>query len=153
MKCENCGFKNREGVKFCEKCGATLPDVKGLVCTNCRKENRAGIRFCEKCGNPLSEGNKCLCGNCGFENRPEINFCEKCGDALGGTRFLEQDELSHQLHVPKPQGKRRRWLWVVGGELAAVSPYAVWYSRCYPSLRIQMIPSCLILWIIPGEIW
>lgn len=29
MKCENCGFENKDSAKFCTKCGASLNEVKG----------------------------------------------------------------------------------------------------------------------------
>ncbi|MEW6029794.1 MAG: zinc-ribbon domain-containing protein [Chloroflexota bacterium] len=60
MRCPSCNFENREGVKFCESCGAALPAVvfsappavqtAVQVCPVCGTQNRAGARFCGKCG-------------------------------------------------------------------------------------------------------
>ncbi len=60
MRCPSCSFENREGVKFCESCGAALPAAvfspslviqpAMQVCPVCGTHNRAGARFCGKCG-------------------------------------------------------------------------------------------------------
>ncbi|MEW6239366.1 MAG: zinc-ribbon domain-containing protein [Chloroflexota bacterium] len=60
MRCPSCNFENREGVKFCESCGAALPAVvfsthpviqpTTQVCPVCGTQNRADARFCGKCG-------------------------------------------------------------------------------------------------------
>ncbi|MBN2385830.1 MAG: zinc ribbon domain-containing protein [Anaerolineales bacterium] len=61
MKCAACGFENRPNIKFCENCGATLPEVisspaagppppSARFCPNCGGQIRPGARFCEACG-------------------------------------------------------------------------------------------------------
>jgi len=50
MKCPKCQFDNREGVKFCEKCGAKME----LVCPNCGAEVPLDRQFCGECGHNLS---------------------------------------------------------------------------------------------------
>jgi class 3 adenylate cyclase/tetratricopeptide (TPR) repeat protein len=52
--CGGCGTENREGARFCGKCGAELRAT--LVCPDCREENPAGQRFCDACGHPLNGG-------------------------------------------------------------------------------------------------
>ncbi len=50
MKCAECQFDNREGVKFCEKCGAKIE----LVCPNCRAKIPLDRQFCGECGHNLT---------------------------------------------------------------------------------------------------
>ena len=97
MKCANCNYQNRSGVKYCENCGNALR-VKvsaraesiptGNACSSCGTVNRAGIRFCENCGNPLqtkvssvshASAHRQACPNCKKQNRAGIRFCENCG--------------------------------------------------------------------------
>lgn len=56
MKCVNCGYDgNKEGSKFCKKCGAALTKpVKW--CVNCGKELTENEKFCTACGTPQIEG-------------------------------------------------------------------------------------------------
>ena len=51
MKCPKCHFENREGVKFCEECGAKME----LECPECGAEILLGRKFCGKCGHRLEE--------------------------------------------------------------------------------------------------
>ncbi len=51
MKCPKCQFDNREGVKFCEECGAKLE----LVCPECGADIPLGRKFCGDCGHDLTE--------------------------------------------------------------------------------------------------
>jgi hypothetical protein len=51
MKCPKCQTENREGVKFCEECGAKLE----LVCPNCGATVLPDKKFCYECGHPLTE--------------------------------------------------------------------------------------------------
>jgi class 3 adenylate cyclase/tetratricopeptide (TPR) repeat protein len=51
VKCPKCQFENREGVKFCEKCGAKLE----LVCPNCGANIPLDREFCGECGHALVE--------------------------------------------------------------------------------------------------
>jgi class 3 adenylate cyclase len=51
MECPKCQFENREGVKFCEECGATFE----LRCPNCKTKIPLGRKFCGECGFKLTE--------------------------------------------------------------------------------------------------
>ena len=51
MQCPQCQFDNREGVKFCEECGAKFE----LKCPACKAKIPIGRKFCGKCGYDLSE--------------------------------------------------------------------------------------------------
>jgi predicted amidophosphoribosyltransferase len=50
MKCLNCQFDNREGVKFCEKCGAKMESA----CPNCGAKIPLDRQFCGECGHKLT---------------------------------------------------------------------------------------------------
>src|SRR3989442_7879979 len=51
MNCPSCGTDNREGAKFCVKCGHGL----ALACASCGSPYQAGDLFCAECGNSLRE--------------------------------------------------------------------------------------------------
>ena len=51
MECPKCRFENREGVKFCEECGANFE----LRCPNCSAKIPLGRKFCGACGFKLTE--------------------------------------------------------------------------------------------------
>ena len=51
MKCPNCQFENREGAKFCKKCGSKLE----LVCPECSYLLTSDSLFCDECGYNLSQ--------------------------------------------------------------------------------------------------
>jgi hypothetical protein len=42
MKRPNCQFENREGAKFCNRCGYKFE----LTCPECRATNRVDSKFC-----------------------------------------------------------------------------------------------------------
>ncbi|MGD2038271.1 MAG: adenylate/guanylate cyclase domain-containing protein, partial [Desulfobacterales bacterium] len=46
MRCPKCQFENREGVKFCEECGAKFE----LECPACKAHIPLGRKFCGECG-------------------------------------------------------------------------------------------------------
>ena len=45
MQCEQCGFSNPEGMRFCGQCGRTLT----IVCNQCQKQNPGYFKFCGFC--------------------------------------------------------------------------------------------------------
>jgi class 3 adenylate cyclase/tetratricopeptide (TPR) repeat protein len=49
MQCLKCRFDNRDGIKFCEDCGAKLE----LECPSCNKKIPLGTKFCGECGHQL----------------------------------------------------------------------------------------------------
>ena len=54
MQCPKCQFDNREGVKFCEDCGAKFE----IECPACKADIPFGRKFCGECGHqliPISE--------------------------------------------------------------------------------------------------
>jgi len=51
MKCRGCQFENREGAKFCKKCGEKLE----LTCPSCGTPYQQDSLFCDECGHNLRE--------------------------------------------------------------------------------------------------
>ena len=54
MQCPKCQFDNREGIKFCEDCGAKFE----IECPACKADIPIGRKFCGECGHqliPISE--------------------------------------------------------------------------------------------------
>ena len=49
MKCPKCQSDNREGVKFCEECGAKFE----IECPACKARIPLGKKFCGDCGNKI----------------------------------------------------------------------------------------------------
>jgi class 3 adenylate cyclase len=49
MKCPECQFDNREGAKFCGKCGHNFE----VTCQECGAKNQSENNFCDECGSPL----------------------------------------------------------------------------------------------------
>src|SRR5262245_14059272 len=49
MRCVGCGTENKEGRRFCSKCGEPLP----VPCASCAFVNDPGDEFCGACGRPL----------------------------------------------------------------------------------------------------
>ena len=50
MECLKCQFPNREGVQFCEKCGAEMD----FDCPNCGAKVPLDREFCGRCGKRLA---------------------------------------------------------------------------------------------------
>ena len=54
MECPDCQFENREGVKFCEECGAKFE----FECPACKANIPLGSKFCGECGHKLIESSE-----------------------------------------------------------------------------------------------
>jgi hypothetical protein len=54
MECPKCQFENREGAKFCKKCGDRLE----LACPKCSSVLTADSIFCDECGYDLRKPEK-----------------------------------------------------------------------------------------------
>ncbi|MBE6038830.1 MAG: zinc ribbon domain-containing protein [Anaerofustis stercorihominis] len=56
--CPECGKPANAEVKFCQDCGAKLPEktvAEGAVCPKCGKQNAIGTKFCQDCGEKLPQ--------------------------------------------------------------------------------------------------
>jgi predicted ATPase/class 3 adenylate cyclase len=51
VQCLQCKHESREQLRFCEKCGASLP----IRCEGCGSVNRPLAKFCDECGAALAE--------------------------------------------------------------------------------------------------
>jgi class 3 adenylate cyclase/tetratricopeptide (TPR) repeat protein len=67
MKCPKCQFDNREGVKFCEKCGTKME----LACPNCRAKIPMDREFCGECGRNLSIPSEAPAKDLSFDEKLE----------------------------------------------------------------------------------
>ena len=54
-RCPKCGYKNQEGIKFCQECGASLAAIGPKYCISCGTELAPGTRFCGECGGRQEE--------------------------------------------------------------------------------------------------
>jgi len=94
MKCPKCQFDNREGIKFCEECGAKVE----LRCPKCGAEIPPGRKFCGECGHDLS-----------LPSRPilrELSFEEKLAKI---QRYLPKDLTQKILaQRDKIEGERKQ---------------------------------------------
>jgi membrane protease subunit (stomatin/prohibitin family) len=54
VECPTCNAKNKQGSRFCGKCGERLPGSE-LKCGSCGATVAADKAFCANCGKPLSE--------------------------------------------------------------------------------------------------
>src|SRR5262245_58504484 len=50
MYCPRCHAESRDGLKFCEDCGARL----AVACAQCGAEITPGKKFCGSCGSPVT---------------------------------------------------------------------------------------------------
>jgi len=60
MQCPKCQFENREGAKFCGKCGHKFE----ITCSQCGTKNRSDNNFCDECGYDLTR----------HKEAPEIDY-------------------------------------------------------------------------------
>jgi class 3 adenylate cyclase/tetratricopeptide (TPR) repeat protein len=51
MQCPKCQIENRDGIRFCEQCGAKME----LECPNCKAKIPLGKKFCGDCGQNLTQ--------------------------------------------------------------------------------------------------
>lgn len=67
-KCNRCGYKTDENLKFCPMCGYEMVELSAAL---------------NNFGN--SKTNIIHCPSCGTENNSNVKFCLKCGTALGNA--------------------------------------------------------------------
>lgn len=89
----------------------------GLICNNCGFKNLAGERFCSECGNSLLERvsatkNKVqlkkatiTCPSCNFESDSDKKFCGQCGFPLKSdtSKIFETSPNLNDAEAPPPK--------------------------------------------------
>ena len=88
MKCPKCASENREGIRFCEECGAKLE----LDCPGCKAKIPLGKKFCGVCGYDLS---KCAKPTPLEENESEIQISESPPEDTTPTPIIADGERKH----------------------------------------------------------
>src|SRR4029450_480303 len=106
MQCSHCHAENREGRRFCARCGALLP----LACASCGFANELGAQFCGGCGPPLvrpaverdSEQRNGGTGDApaavGERRQITVMFCDLVGSTALSAR-LDPEELREVMHA------------------------------------------------------
>ncbi|HIU59410.1 MAG TPA: zinc ribbon domain-containing protein, partial [Candidatus Scatosoma pullistercoris] len=74
--CPRCAFENKDGAKFCVKCGQALDKH----CPKCDSVVEPDELYCHVCGTRLD--GKRVCPACNAANEPDSAFCENCGTPL-----------------------------------------------------------------------
>ena len=118
MKCAVCQTENREGAKFCAKCGGAMgaaavqADAHSTPCPACHNPCKPDAKFCPKCGHNFAAqkpaepviqpaavmapaGEALACPSCGSAVKPDAKFCLKCGYSLSKAP-------AQQAPVPPP---------------------------------------------------
>ena len=81
MKCPKCQSENREGIKFCEKCGARME----IKCPSCDAFIPLGKKFCGECGHKLS-----------LPSEPSPGLRSECRVQV--LRVLERRKSNNEIH-------------------------------------------------------
>src|SRR6516165_10345433 len=81
MRCGKCESDNREGRKFCAKCGAQL----ARSCPKCGATNEPGEDFCGECGESLAAPSSPAAAQPTIEGAVRI-AAESSSSALEGER-------------------------------------------------------------------
>jgi class 3 adenylate cyclase len=73
MKCSECQFENREGAKFCKKCGNEFK----LLCPSCGHPYQVDSLFCDECGCNLGSSKKTSRANSKSESLHQLLSVER----------------------------------------------------------------------------
>jgi class 3 adenylate cyclase/tetratricopeptide (TPR) repeat protein len=65
MYCPKCQIENRDGIKFCEQCGAKME----LECPNCKAKIPLGKKFCGDCGHTLVQSSPAVPKDLSFDEK------------------------------------------------------------------------------------
>jgi len=119
MKCPKCQFDNREGIKFCEECGAKVE----LKCPKCGAEIPRGRKFCGECGAALEKA----------KEAPPINYLEPQSYT---PKFLADKILSNRRLI---EGERK----LVTVLFADVANYTSMSEKLDPEEVHQIMDGCI----------
>ena len=98
MKCSKCQFDNREGAKFCLKCGNKL----GLRCRRCDKALPIEAMFCDECGHDLREPKVILPKDLSLDEKIE-KIQRYLPKGLTEKVLSQRDRIEgERKHVPDP---------------------------------------------------
>src|SRR5215831_20930346 len=84
MRCSKCGTDNREGRKFCAKCGGPLT----WSCPKCGATNEPGEDFCGDCGSALSSSGAGILSPEGASSTPAAERIDESAPSTGERRHL-----------------------------------------------------------------
>ena len=118
MKCSKCQFDNREGIKFCEKCGTSLE----LVCAKCGAKIPTDRQFCGECGHDLS----------GPEEAPPIDYNQPQSYT---PKFLADKILTNRSYI---EGERK----LVTVLFADIANYTAMSEKLHPEEVHQIMDGC-----------
>ncbi len=118
MKCQKCGSDNREGVKFCEECGAKLE----LECPSCKAKIPLNKKFCGECGHKLTEPSEA----------PVVDFSEPQSYT---PKFLADKILTSRSSI---EGERK----LVTVFFADVANYTALSEKLDPEEVHQVMDDC-----------
>jgi class 3 adenylate cyclase/tetratricopeptide (TPR) repeat protein len=118
MKCPKCGSDNREGIRFCEECGAKLE----LECPDCKAIIPLGKKFCGECGHDLTKPVKA----------PLINYSEPQSYT---PKFLADKILTSRSSI---QGERK----LVTVLFADVADFTSIAEKLDPEKVHQLMDDC-----------
>jgi class 3 adenylate cyclase/tetratricopeptide (TPR) repeat protein len=88
VQCPKCQFENREGLKFCEECGAKFE----LECPACKANIPLGRKFCGECGYNLSKSTAAVFLK---ENEYDTQISELPTEETIPTRIPADGERKH----------------------------------------------------------
>ena len=118
MQCPKCQFENREGAKFCKKCGAEL----AITCPQCDTPLTPDSLFCDECGLDLLKPAKA----------PTVNYSEPQSYT---PKFLADKILTTRSSI---EGERK----LVTVLFADVSNYTAMSEKLDPEEVHQIMDGC-----------
>ena len=122
MECQKCQFENRQGAKFCLKCGSKLE----VQCPQCRKRLPRAAIFCDECGFRLSAASETTDEFTYLEGRclhyggttaylPFLDILKSCCGIEEGQRgFVVNKNFKDKLAAPIPAPTWWRPSWKAG---------------------------------------
>ena len=125
MKCPKCQHDNREGRKFCAKCGEKM----GWLCPKCGFENEADELFCGECGTKFNE-----------TIAPAVASIPKLEDLHAQLQSLIPDELAQKYMAAEQQAAgENRPITALFADISGFTPLSATKSSEY---MFQLMQEC-----------